>query len=202
MSQPPVRTAPERFAAILFSLAWAVAQQTGWGLSLRLIALITTRLNRIKHRFAALAARLAAGTYKPRRPSKAAPRKQPESPEKKPAPPKDPLPNTPGWLLPLEKSASAHRSQLQLLFQDPEMRALLSQAPEAMRKVLRPLCRMLAMDLPPVLVKPRTTPPRKRPARPAAPARPPSPPPWLAPKRPLPALTLEWVAGRPRLVWN
>src|SRR5580658_550622 len=194
MPPPPLRPAPERFAAILHALVWAVAKQTGWGLSHQLIGLISLRIIRIKDRFIRLAARIAAGTFKPRQPS-ATPRRTPETPPKPPPP--SPLPTRPGWLLPLEKSAVHHRGAIEILFQDPEMVALMAAAPEAMEKVLRPLCRMLRLDLPPVLVRPkpeRAVPkrarpqPRPKPAPPeavAAPALPrPAPPPW--PPRPLP----------------
>ena len=207
MPSTPPPTAPERFAAILSSLGWAVAKQTGWGLSLQLITLIRARIRRIKIRFAALAARIAAGTYKPRKPS-ATPRRKPEKPPK--PPPRNPLPNRPGWLLPLEKSAISHRGQLEALFRDAEMVALMAAAPEAMEKVLRPLCRMLQLELPPLLAKPRAAArrtARKRPAAAAPPARPhppppPQPPPRPPPAAPRPALGLEIINGRPRLVWN
>jgi hypothetical protein len=206
MHPPPLRPAPERFAEILYLLSWAVAKQAGWGLSLQLIALIGSRITRIKQRFAALAARLAAGTYRPRPPA-AAPRRPPANPAKPPPP--NPLPNRPGWLLPLEKSAVAHREHLERLFADPEMVALLAQAPEAMARVLRPLCRMLRLDLPPVLaaIKPARRPQRPpRPGKPRAPAPAVAPPPWPprpVPLPPPPALTLEYdYWGEPHLVWS
>jgi len=210
LSTPPP-TAPERFAAILSSLGWAVAKQTGWGLSLQLIMLIRARIRRIKIRFAALAARIAAGTYKPRKPS-GKPRRKPEKPPK--PPPRNPFPNRPGWLLPLEKSAISHRGQLEALFRDAEMVALMAAAPEAMEKVLRPLCRMLQLELPAVLARPprprvRRPEPKPRPnpapdaTRPAPAAGPaPRPGPPARPPPPRPALGLEIINGRPRLVWN
>jgi hypothetical protein len=169
--------------------------------------LIRARIRRIKSRFAALAARIAAGKYRPRKPP-ATPRRKPEKPPK--PPPRNPLPNRPGWLLPLEKSAISHRGQLEALFRDAEMVALMAAAPEAMEKVLRPLCRMLQLELPPMLAKPRAAArrtARKRPAAAAPPARPrspppPSPPPTPPPAAPRPALGLEIINGRPRLVWN
>jgi hypothetical protein len=92
---------------------------------------------------------------------------------------------------------------LEALFRDAEMVALMAAAPEAMEKVLRPLCRMLQLELPPVLAKPRAAArrsPRKKPAPPARPRSP--PPPSPPPTAPRPALGLEIINGRPRLVWN
>lgn len=207
MPTPPLRPAPERFASVLLCLGRAVAAQTGWGLSLHLIAVIVSRIQRVKHRFARLAARIAAGTYAPRRPA-AAPEK-PAAGQRRPPPPKNPLPSTPGWLLPLEASAAACRGQLEALFGDAEMVALMAAAPAAMARVLRPLCRMLALDLPPALATARAAPadPPPDPSQPAPAARPKAPPrrpppSWTAPP-PLPALTLEYVfGGGQRLVWN
>jgi hypothetical protein len=50
------------------------------------------------------------------------------------------------------------------LLEDPEMVALLAEAPEAAGRILRPLFRMLGVPLPPALRPPR----RKRPAQPAS----------------------------------
>jgi hypothetical protein len=206
MPTPPLRPATERFAEILRALGWAVAQQTGWGLSLHLIAVIVGRVQRIKRRFAALAARIAAGTFKPRQPNTAAASTKKLETAPKPPPP-NPLPNRPGWLLPLERDAVCHRAQLESLFQDPEMIALLAAAPEAMARVLRPLCRMLALDLPPALAPPKPAPsvaadpppsarpPARRAARPTRNASLPVVP-------PRPALTVEFVFGQPRFVWS
>jgi hypothetical protein len=203
MPTPLLRPAPERFVGVLLCLCRAVVAQTGWGLSLHLIAAIVSRIQRIKHRFARLAARIEAGSYAPR--SVAAPESKAAG-QRRPPPPNK-LPNFPGWLLPLETSAAACRGQLEALLQDAEMVALMAAAPAAMARVLRPLCRMLALDLPPALAtrasqadpppdSPPTAPTRAAPPRRPPPSRPAAPP-------PLPALTLEYVfGGGPRLVWN
>jgi hypothetical protein len=191
-------------------LGWGVAQQTGWGLSLHLIAVIVGRIQHIKHRFSVLAARIAAGTYAPRRPAAALPAEEAAAGRQRPPPAKNPLPNQPGWLLKLDRNAVQHRQHLEGLFRDAEMVALMAAAPEAMARVLRPLCRMLALDLPPVLAPPKLalSPIADPPQSPAAakPRRwPPSPP--LPPFRPAPApappsLSLAWPCGRPQLVWT
>ncbi len=68
-------------------------------------------------------------------------------------------------------------SQLQFLFAEPEMAALLAAAPAAMRRPLRSLCRMLGVEPPPILALP----PRARPKQ----AQPPQAGPPPTPKRSL-----------------
>jgi hypothetical protein len=144
---PSPPTPAERFSAILLWLAKAVAARSGAGLPFPLIGLIVERLRRIKQRFADIAARVGAGSYRPRR-HRAGPR-----PGQKPPPP-DKLPKHPGWLLPLVPDAVAYRSQLEQLLADPEMADLLAAAPASLRRPLRSLCRMLAIPPPPQLAPP------------------------------------------------
>ncbi len=69
-----------------------------------------------------------------------------------------------GWLLRVTPEAASCASQLQHLLADPEMAALLAADP-SMGRVLRPLCRMLAVEPPQALRLPkraRTPPPAKR----------------------------------------
>ena len=86
-------------------------------------------------------------------------------------------------------------------------------APGPIARVLRPLCWMLALDLPPALARrkaisaaadappgPAAKPKPPRPGKPRAP--PPPPPPWMVPPAPRGGLTLEYEFGRPRLVWS
>jgi hypothetical protein len=163
MPNPP-QPAAERFAAMLFHLCQAVAAQTGWGLSLQMISLVITRIDRIRLRFAELAARIAEGRHVPRK-STISPRKRPGQP-----PPQNRLPNRFGWLLPLERHAVATRAQLESLLLQPDMAALLAADPAAMRRPLRSLCWMLAVTPPPILALPAK--PRPPPAEPE-----PEPPP-------------------------
>ncbi|MDA8250055.1 MAG: hypothetical protein M0Z28_12880, partial [Rhodospirillales bacterium] len=79
---------------------------------------------------------------------------------------------------------------LRYLLAEPEMAALVAAAPQ-MRRLLRPLCRMLGVRLPPPPVPPATStvagaPPRTGPraTAPPAPGRPPPVPPTL--RRPHP----------------
>ena len=58
------------------------------------------------------------------------------------------LPHGPLWLVRLVPQASAYGSQLQHLLADPEFAALAETVPQ-MRRLLRPLSRMLGVRLPP-----------------------------------------------------
>ncbi len=105
-----------------------------------LIALLWNRLSRLTRRFDALVARLDAG-------QPAAPRRQRSTRPARAAP--EPgtlrLPRERFWLIRLlPHQAAAYGSQLQALLADPRTAALLAAAPEAGR-ILRPLCRLLAI---------------------------------------------------------
>jgi hypothetical protein len=85
----------------------------------------------------------------------------------------DTLPRRFGWMV----RAGGHRaaglgSQLQSVLETPEMTELLAASPAAVR-LLRPLCRALAVDLPIMRPPPREAaterPPRRRKPRPATP---------------------------------
>ncbi|MBV8095775.1 MAG: hypothetical protein JOY71_02935 [Acetobacteraceae bacterium] len=64
------------------------------------------------------------------------------------------LPSGFGWLIRLVPGAAIYGSQLQHLLADPEMAALLADLPQAGR-ILRPLCRMLAIRLGPEMAAKR-----------------------------------------------
>ena len=177
-------TPTDRFASILDGLCRAVAARGGGRDRLHgpLVILIWSRISRIAVRFAALAARIAAGRqrrYPARRPPRPAPRR----------PAQRSLPHGPAWLLPLVPQASGYGSQLQHLLADPEFAALVDAAPQ-MRRLLRPLCRMLGVAPPP---PPRTEPPPPPAAvaaampPPAAPGPPPRDPPRFHAPPDLPA---------------
>jgi len=163
------------------------ARGGGWDrLAGPLVVLIWTRLRRIAAQVAALAARIAAGRqrrYPVRRPVRPAPRRPAERK----------LPHGPAWLLRLVPQASGYGSQLQHLLAEPEMAALIEAAPQ-MRRLLRPLCRMLGVRPPPAPRPPPPAPAAVRPPAvrpPAAPVHPPestpSAPPGPAPVRAPPA---------------
>jgi hypothetical protein len=208
---PPSVT--DRFARIIDLLCRTVAAQgrapnslANWGPSAGglvagpLIILIWTKLRRAAARFAALAARVHAGTLasatrracaKQTLPLPLAGEGRGEGLLKDvraPSPRAPRLPNTFGWLIRLVPAAACSRSQLQHLLSDPEIAALLTAAPQIGR-VLRPLCRALAIgpspDLPPSLLSPSPRPPTRErqptniqtPAPPANPQITPHPPP-------------------------
>jgi hypothetical protein len=187
---PPLSPAAG-FAIILRCLTQAVAAMSGGDrLTYRVIGLIADRIRVIKQRFARLAARLAAGTYRPRR---FTPRRQPA--QRRPRPP-NPLPSHFGWLQPLVPEAVQFRAQLENLLRDPQMEALMAAAPASMARALRPLCWMLRLPPPPVLARsrPAAPPPEARPAAGTAPPakaaesaalRPPTSPPCPPRARPL-----------------
>jgi len=167
------RTPAERFAGILAWLNRALAAAAVKNKAAApLVLLLWGRLNRLAARFAGIAARVAAGTATPRR------RASPNPASARPRKPYARLPRRFGWLVRLEREAAAAAgSQLQHLLTDPEMAGILAAAPQAGR-ILRPLCRMLGINLPEPLR--RTPPARRTPASPppaASPSDPPPPPP-------------------------
>ena len=191
---PPA--AADRFALIIGGLSRAVATQHRVGLSGLLIIAIWSRLIRIANSFAALAARVRAGTLPA--PRHRASRPASSRPAPSGSPPSHPgspfLPRGFAWLIPLvPHEAAGFGSQLAHLLTDPEMTALVSAHP-GMGRILRPLCRMLGVATPPAL----------RPARPAlaAPSSPPpaAPPPATIspsePPAPIPAPASWAVAAR------
>ncbi len=119
-----------------------------------LLVLLWTRLQHVSRRLAALAARAAAGRALTRRhvapPTPA--RRAPPAPWVPPTPwaPPAPSPRLPykfAWLVRLVPEAACYGSQLRHLLAEPEMAALLAASPQA-RRLLRPLCRMLAVAPP------------------------------------------------------
>ncbi len=169
---PTAPPAPaERFARLIEGLCRAIAARGVAGrLAVPLIVLLWARLRRTAARVAMLAARLRAGTL----PAGCARRRSGRS-----GPPPRRLPRGFAWLVRLVPEAACSASQLQHLLGEPEMAALIAAAPQ-MRRMLRPLCRMLGVHPPPGLLAPpqaRRAPP-SRPAAaggapPAGPRRPP-----------------------------
>ena len=186
---PPPPTPAERFADILWYLAQAVVTRSAFGLSQPLIVLIITRIRDAKQAFARLAARIAAGTYAPRRRSSTPPR---PPAVRKPRPPPNPLARKFGWLLPLVPPAVVFGGQLDSLLRDPEMAALLAAAPVSLARPIRSLCWMLRVEPPKILA---------RPARPAKPRKPRPPRPRREPlppyRPPTPPEAPAWMQGEP-----
>ena len=183
MTNPPSPTPVEIFRDIINRLMRAVETQRIVGrLAMPLKILVAARITAIRVRFYRLAEQIAAGTYKPRRPS-TAPRRKPANP--RPWQPSK-LPTRFGWLytlVPTENyrlSVVGPRSQLATLLQDPGMAAVMEAAPGALRRPLRSLCWMLRVTPPPILANPR------RPSRPRVPPTPAPATPKAKPRRPQP----------------
>ncbi len=158
---------PDRFALLIHGLLRAVAAShvrrplsDGEALPGPFIVLLWGRISRLGVRFARLAVRVSIGRAvvrrRPERPSPAETLSDSSRPERRqpgasPAQPR--LPRGFGWLGRLVPEARAYSSQLQFLLSDPEMARLLAQAPQ-MERMLRPLCRMLAVMPDPAVLPP------------------------------------------------
>ena len=143
-SSPPTLSA--RFALILDGLCRAVAARMPTHPSFGKLLLLWGLLRRAAARFATLAERARTG-MSPRHRSAAAARTT------RPRQRRERLPEGFAWLVRLVPEAAAYGSQLHHLLSDPEMAALLAAAPQAGR-ILRPLCRMLAVPPIPALLPP------------------------------------------------
>ncbi len=175
-----------------------------------LTLLAWVRLRRLLARFASLVASVEAGRLPAARH-----RKTPAGPSPRPAfAPALRLPGGSGWLLLLAPALEARlgRAQVESLLGDPALAALLAQAPQAGR-ILRPLCHMLAIGLPPALRLARRPQPRRTPGESGgvtaqaergepstAQAGRPKLPPWLSlpASPPLPSLEKRPALSAPR----
>jgi hypothetical protein len=167
----------QTFGLIIGGLCEAVARRIAADRTAGpLIVLTVDRLRHLLARFTSLAARAEAGKLRPPRQGAPLRRRRPPpgeapsgDPTPDPKPPRQPeqlLPQKFGWLIrfvPYE--AACFGSQLQHQLSQPEMTALIEAAPQAGR-ILRPLCWMLAIPLPPILRLP------PRPRKPRAPKQP------------------------------
>jgi hypothetical protein len=185
MSSAPPATLIERVGFLVNRLLMVVSVQylggpQGGRIPMPLLSPIFGRIKITLARFARLAERIVAGTYRPRRftPRQTAVARQPREPS--------PFQKS-GWLaelLPLALAAPL-RGHLRDLLEEPEMKALIAAAPAPMARLFRPLCWALRFKPPPILANPR------RPAgTPPPPPKPYVPPPPPAPPIPAPANTL------------
>ena len=152
-----------------------------------LLSIVYYRLVRMLHRLDRLALRWQQGTLPKPRPSRAG-QPRPAPPQPNPAP--DPaaarpprIPTRHAWLLHLHQPTAQLREQIALLLATPQFASLLAAAPQAGR-IMRPLCHMLAIPIPPPLQLPQR-PQRPRPQRARGPRHktPPWQAPWLLPQR-------------------
>jgi len=163
---PTTTASAHRFALIVDGLCQAAAARMGGkgapvGASGAMMILLWTRLRRMAAWFASLAARGGVGRRTAARRRIVALRAAAPAPRRC-------LPRRFAWLIRLVPAAACYGTQLQHLFAEPEIEALLAASPGAWRR-LRPLCRMLA--LPPI-----SEPSRAQPKPPLAPATPVGPP--------------------------
>jgi hypothetical protein len=193
------RTPADWLAAIVLRLGLAVDGHSTWGRLARPLALlILTRIRLINQRFRRIADSVREGRYVFR--SVAAPSRGATKPRRP-----NELPQKFGWLLKLLPEAAGHRAQLEHLFRDAEMVALLEAAPASLGRPLRSLCWMLALPTPKILAPP-ARPPRPRKPRPAKAARPPPLPPIGPPPTPpdapawmhMPPSRTRWLPARSR----
>ena len=89
------------------------------------------------------------------------------APEPRPPSPQRPyIPSGQAWLIRLAQPSAQYITHLEIFLARPDTQALVEAAPQAGR-ILRPLCRMLGVKLPPELRRPR-----RHPSCPPAPPRP------------------------------
>ncbi len=138
-----------------------------------LYVVLSNRVGRYAERIARLYALFLAGRLPPPRPSRAGcPPPAPQEAAPAPPRPRSVVPRAKFWLLRLGRhDIAAAGTQLQAWLERPDLPDFIAAAPQAGRH-LRPLCRLLAVPLPPFLRLPE----RRRPRRPtpAAPRRPPA----------------------------
>jgi len=162
-------------------------------LSGTLLILLWTRLRHVSQRLAALAARAAAGRALTRRPRSR--HVAPPTPARRAPAPWPRLPRKFAWLVRLVPEAACYGPQLHHLLSEPEMAALLAASPQA-RRLLRPLCRMLAVA--PPHAAPQAKPPPDPSASDAAAAPPRSPPPAARRDAGWPTARVRPGAAQPR----
>ena len=133
-----------------------------------LLMLVWHRLYRGINRLDRLALRWQMGKLRRAKPRARAERKPPV-----PADPEHPsrTPQGHAWLIRLHQPMAQWAPRIQMLVDDPEIIALCAEAPQAGR-ILRPLCRMFGIALPPHIHRP----PAPRKPRPKKPRKPKPPP--------------------------
>ena len=205
VAPPPLPVLPDQFVQMIAGLRQVLAERAverhraGDAAAVLLLNFICARLGRLAQRFVRLVAAVQAG----RLPADRAGRRRAEpdaepppaaspgagtrkpAPSRKPAPaPEHRLSRAFGWLLRLAPGyrTAAYHAYLQQWLAEPEVKAFLEEAPQAGR-MLRWLCRMLMVELPPELRLPKRK-PKAPPA--AAPAIADAPPPDAPPAAPRP----------------
>jgi hypothetical protein len=160
------------------------------------------RLTRTVRRFGRVMTNLAAGRApRPGRAGRREPAPDHDRPaENRPPPPRDPLPRGRDWLVrELGWEAAGFGSQLEHMLREPGVAEMLAASPAACR-ILRPLCRMLAVHDDALPAAPRRA--RASTTKPSAPAAPPRPRQRVrrdsaAPPAPVAAMPAPWDGPLP-----
>jgi hypothetical protein len=147
----------DRFSDLIGGLLKDVAAEAprGW-VAMPLIKLLWRRLRRMTRRFASVLARFHAGILPA--PGSAGGHPAPASPASASHPSHGPrpldLPRRVGWVVQVISGALIPAYELEKMLDDPELAATVAVAPQ-LGRVLRPLCRMMAVRPPAWLRLPR-----------------------------------------------
>jgi hypothetical protein len=165
-SPHPAQTAAEAITRFVRSVAFVVLAyvMSSARLPQALATPLQCRLNRIEHRFKALAALVAAGKTPRRR--RAGPRRSP--PAKGVTPPPGPYPRKRGWFRALTwdyKGPPLFGGHLDDILRQPAMVEMIAVAPDSLVRDLRWICWMLGLKPPPHLARPRPAKPKPAPAK-------------------------------------
>jgi len=183
MDSTTALSAPDTVSAKLrLILRGLMATFANWAVAPSLTPVLYNRISAILRRIERLLVRFRAGRLRPwaQRAAASGPRAARKPPIL--------MPRKFGWLLVAGKHHAAYfHRQLQDVLNAPEMTELLAASPQA-RRVLRPLCRALAVEVPGVSEAPRKVADGERPKR----IRKPRPKPELF-KIPLPRGALTWA---------
>ena len=154
----------DRFAYFIEGLLKDVAAEGPRGrVAVPMIVLLWARLRRMTVRFASVMARFRAGTL----PAAGGARRRLARVRPASAPRPADLPRHFAWVIQVIPGAACWRAAIEQMLDDPELAAVIAGAPQ-MRRILRPLCRMLGIEPVPALALPRRPrpPPAPRPVDP------------------------------------
>jgi len=170
MDSTTAQSAPETISAKLRTiLRGLMATFANWAVEPSLTPVLYNRISAIQRRIERLLVRFRAGLLRPWAPRTAA--SGPRAARKPPIL----MPRKFGWLLEAgEYRAAYFHNQLQDVLNTPEMVALLAASAQAGR-ILRPLCRALAVKVPGVSAAPRKPADGEQPRRPRKPRPKPEP---------------------------
>jgi len=168
MESAPFQSAPDITASLRLILRGLMAVLGGWRLEAKHAVLLHGRIGKVVGQIERMLTRFRAGKLRQVMQQQVSSSRQRRRAW-------GVLPRKFGWLILAGKhQAAGYGSQLQAVLNEPEMVALLAASAQA-RRVLRPLCRALAVELPWTVTPPR-------PPRPRTPRKPrPKPEPFTIP---------------------